>query len=117
MTVVVDNFDPNDIIIRMKPNFKDNKWNGYIDMEIITDNEHTMSKQDFISLMQVASLVCSSLPLMELDEEFREMLCNYAENVIEEKERLKKKDIIKESVANSDGSIINVNFGGKNNDY
>ena len=55
MTVVVDNFDPNDIIIRMKPNFKDNKWNGYIDMEIITDNEHTMSKQDFIGLMQVAS--------------------------------------------------------------
>lgn len=110
MTVVVDNFDPNDIIIRMKPNFTDSKWNGYIDMEIITDNERTMSKEDFIGLMQVASLVCSSLPLMELNEDFREMLCAYAENVIEQEELLKKKEIVKESIANAEGNIIKVNF-------
>jgi len=110
MTVVVDNFDPNDIIIRMKPNFTDSKWNGYIDMEIITDNERTMSKEDFIGLMQVASLVCSSLPLMELNEDFREMLCAYAENVIEQEELLKKKEIVKESIANTEGNIIKVNF-------
>ena len=41
------------------------------------------------------------------------MLCDYAESVIEEKELLKKKDVIKESVASSDGTIIKVNFGGK----
>ena len=41
MTIQVDNFDANDIILRMKPNFSDkNRWNGYIDMEIITDNKH-----------------------------------------------------------------------------
>ena len=50
---------------------------------------------------------------MEINEDFREMLCDYAESVIEEKELLKKKDIIKESVASSDGTIIKVNFGGK----
>ena len=110
MTIQVDDFDVNDIIIRMKPNFTDSRWNGYIDMEIITDNQRTTNKQDFIGLMQVASLVCSSLPLMELNEEFREMLCDYAENVIEQEEMLKKKDIVKESVANTTGNIIKVNF-------
>jgi|TARA_R100001463_G_scaffold42273_1_gene88764 hypothetical protein len=110
MTIQVDDFDVNDIIIRMKPNFTEERWNGYIDMEIITDNKRTMAKEDFIGLMQVASLVCSSLPLMELNEEFREMLCDYAENVIEQEEMLKKKDIVKESVANVTGNIIKVNF-------
>jgi len=110
MTIQVDDFDVNDIIIRMKPNFTEERWNGYIDMEIITDNKRTMAKEDFIGLMKVASLVCSSLPLMELNEEFREMFCDYAENVIEQEEMLKKKDIVKESVANVTGNIIKVNF-------
>ena len=110
MTIQVDDFDVNDVVIRMKPNFTDSRWNGYIDMEIITDNKRTMDNTDFINLMQVASLVCSSLPLMELNEDFREMLCDYAENVIEQEEMLKKKDIVKESVANTIGNIIKVNF-------
>ena len=110
MTIQVDDFDVNDIIIRMKPNFTDSRWNGYIDMDIITDNKRTMSKEDFIGLMQVASLVCSSLPLMELNQDFREMLCDYVENVIEHEKLLKKKNIVKESVDNSTGNVIKVNF-------
>jgi|TARA_R100000908_G_C3647655_1_gene80903 hypothetical protein len=110
MTIKVDEFDPNDIIIRMKPNFTQERWNGYIDMEIITDNKHTMNREDYIGLMQVASLVASSLPLMELNEYFREMLCNYADGVIKEKEMLDKKNVIKESITNSNGNIIKVNF-------
>jgi len=114
MTIKVEHFGVNDFILRMKPCFnQQGDWDGYIDMEIITDNENTMKKSDYIQLMQCSSLVASSLPLMEINEDFREMLCDYAESVIEEKELLKKKDIIKESVANSDGTIIKVNFGGK----
>jgi hypothetical protein len=111
MTIQVDNFDVNDIILRMKPNFSDKgKWNGYIDMEIITDNKHTMHKDDYIQLMQVASLVCSSLPVMEINEEFRDILCDYVESMIEHDDKVEKNDIIKKSIANATGNIIKVNF-------
>ncbi len=111
MTIQVDNFDVNDIILRMKPNFSDkNRWNGFIDMEIITDNKHTMVRDDYLQLMQVASLVCSSLPVMEMNEEFRDILCDYVESMIEVDNKKEKDEKVKESIANSVGNIIKVNF-------
>jgi len=101
----------------MKPNFSnEGKWDGNIDLDIITDNKHTILKQDYLQLMQVASLVCSSLPMMEIDEEFRNTLCEYVESMIEEDKIEEKKNIIKDSVANTTGNIIKVNFSkGENN--
>jgi len=101
----------------MKPNFSnEGKWDGNIDLDIITDNKHTILKQDYLQLMQVASLVCSSLPMMEIDEEFRNTLCEYVESMIEQDKIEEKKEIIKDSVANTTGNIIKVNFSkGENN--
>ena len=49
MTVQVDDFGVNDIILRMKPNFsEEGRWNGFIDMDIITDNENTIVKDDYL---------------------------------------------------------------------
>jgi|TARA_R110002073_G_scaffold327788_1_gene508630 hypothetical protein len=111
MTVQVDNFGVNDIILRMKPNFsEEGRWNGFIDMDIITDNENTIVKDDYLQLMQVASLVCSSLPVMEIDEEFRNILCDYVESMVEMEDIEDKKNKVKESVSNTTGNIINVNF-------
>ena len=111
MTVQVDDFGVNDIILRMKPNFsEEGSCNGFIDMDIITDNENTIVKDDYLQLMQVASLVCSSLPVMEIDEEFRNILCDYVENMIEMDDIEDKKNKVKESVSNTTGNIINVNF-------
>tara|TARA_B100001059_G_C17343322_1_gene337001 strand:- start:123 stop:479 length:357 start_codon:yes stop_codon:yes gene_type:complete len=117
MTIHVDSFNVNDIIIRMKPNFSnEGKWDGNIDLDIITDNKHTILKQDYLQLMQVASLVCSSLPMMEIDEDFRNTLCEYVESMIEQDKIEEKKEIIKDSVANTTGNIIKVNFNkGENN--
>tara|TARA_R110001606_G_scaffold10947_1_gene47348 strand:- start:900 stop:1208 length:309 start_codon:yes stop_codon:yes gene_type:complete len=101
----------------MKPNFSnEGKWDGNIDLDIITDNKHTILKQDYLQLMQVASLVCSSLPMMEIDEEFRNTLCEYVESMIEEDKIEEKKNIIKDSVANTTGNIIKVNFSKGEND-
>ena len=53
MTIKVEHFGVNDFILRMKPCFnQQGDWDGYIDMEIITDNENTMKKSDYIQLMQ-----------------------------------------------------------------
>tara|TARA_R110002074_G_scaffold48725_2_gene124498 strand:+ start:1058 stop:1366 length:309 start_codon:yes stop_codon:yes gene_type:complete len=101
----------------MKPNFSnEGKWDGNIDLDIITDNKHTILKQDYLQLMQVASLVCSSLPMMEIDEDFRNTLCEYVESMIEEDKIEEKKNIIKDSVANTTGNIIKVNFSKGEND-
>jgi|TARA_R110001592_G_scaffold83962_1_gene248549 hypothetical protein len=111
MTVEVDDFGINDIIIRMTPDFdNEDRWSGYIDMQIITDNKHTIQKNDFINLMQVASLICSSLPVMEINEDFRNTLCDYVESMVEQDKKDEKKELIKESVNNTTGNIIRVNF-------
>ena len=111
MTIEVEDFDVNDIIIRMKPNFTDEgRWDGFIDMDIITDNKKTTEPSDFIQLMQVASLICSALPVMEIDEEFRNTLCDYASSMIEEDDKKYKEERIKESVASTTGNVIKVKF-------
>tara|TARA_R100001369_G_scaffold27042_1_gene48822 strand:- start:162 stop:515 length:354 start_codon:yes stop_codon:yes gene_type:complete len=111
MTIDVEDFGINDIIIRMKPNFnEESRWNGYIDMDVITDNKNTMVKADYINLMQVSSLICSALPVMEMNEEFRNTLCDYVESMLEEDEINQKKETVKESLTNTVGNIINVNF-------
>ena len=111
MTIDVEDFGVNDIIIRMKPNFnEESRWNGYIDMDVITDNKNTMVKADYINLMQVSSLICSALPVMEMNEEFRNTLCDYASSMIEEDDKKYKEEQIKESVASTTGNVIKVNF-------
>ena len=47
---------------------------------------------------------------MEIDEEFRNILCDYVENMIEMDDIEDKKNKVKESVSNTTGNIINVNF-------
>ena len=47
---------------------------------------------------------------MEMNEEFRDTLCNYVESMIEEDMEKEKKDIIKKSIDNTTGNVINVNF-------
>lgn len=114
MTIGVNSFDINDIIIRMKPCFHDDgRWDGFIDMEIISDNKHTMVKPDYVQLMQVASLICSSLPVMEINEEFRNILCDYVEGSIKIDEQIEKEKTVKQAVSNATGNIIKVNFKGR----
>ena len=55
--------------------------------------------------MQLGSMLCAAVPLMEESESFRKMLYEYTQNVLEEEKKQKKKAVVEKH-----DNIIKVNF-------
>lgn len=72
-------FQPNDIAIIFRPSLVDNEeWDGEYQVLISVVGPVTMKQEDFDKMMSVASVVSSTVHLMETDEEMCEaILENY----------------------------------------
>jgi len=79
-------FEPNDFIIRLAPLLDDDGlWTGELKIGTITTQENNLDPQDYDHLMFVSTLVSSCIPLMEENEDFREMLYTYTNEVLKQK--------------------------------
>ena len=78
-------FDPNDFIVRITP-FLDQKgnWTGELMVGTVTTVENTTTDDDYVNLMRLCHMVCASIPAMEEDNDIRETLAKYANDVLEE---------------------------------
>lgn len=78
-------FDPNDFIIRISPFLDEQgKWTGELMVGSTTPDENYLDDDDYINLMRLIHMVCASVPAMESDENVRETLYKYAEDVLKE---------------------------------
>ena len=102
-------FDPNDYIIRLSP-FLDKKgdWTGELMVGTVTTDDNDMSDNDHFQLMHLTEMVCASIPAMEEDDDFRQVLADIVSNIQEE---LKDVEVTAEKkVVTVDDNIINVKF-------
>ena len=102
-------FDPNDYIIRLSP-FLDKKgdWTGELMVGTVTTDDNDMSDSDHFQLMHLTEMVCASIPAMEEDDDFRQVLADIVSNIQEE---LKDVEVTAEKkVVTVDDNIINVKF-------
>tara|TARA_Y100000401_G_scaffold55493_1_gene43818 strand:+ start:549 stop:869 length:321 start_codon:yes stop_codon:yes gene_type:complete len=106
MGTVFQQFDDNDILIRLSP-FLDEKdgWTGEVLVGIATSEDNYLSENDYFHIMQLGSMLCAAVPLMEESETFRKMLYEYTQNVLEEEKKEKKKKVVEKH-----DNIIKVNF-------
>tara|TARA_E500000318_G_scaffold96756_1_gene97248 strand:- start:466 stop:795 length:330 start_codon:yes stop_codon:yes gene_type:complete len=99
-------FDPNDFIVRISP-FLDQKgnWTGELMVGTVTTGENTTKDDDYVNLMRLCHMVCASIPAMEEDNDIRETLAKYANDVLEEEEAAPKATV--ESV---EDNVVKVKF-------
>ena len=106
MATVFEDIEDNDILVRLSP-FLDPKgeWTGELLVGLVTSQDNTLSDDDYFHMMQLGSMLCASVPLMEENVKFRDMLYKYAKNVLEEEKKQKKSKVTERK-----DNVIKVNF-------
>ena len=109
MKVDYDKIKEEDFIIRIRP-YIDNEgsWSGDIDVAIITQPDNNMDDDDYFQIMHFCKMIASSIPVMEFNEDFRELVHKY---VVEKVESYTESDINKKpKVLNKDGNVVEIDF-------
>ena len=99
---------PEDFVIRVRP-FLDNDgiWNGEIDVAILTQ-KNDLIEDDYIQMMHFCKMLASTIPIMEVNEDLRELAHNYVvENIDKEYEvELEQKP----DITYGDDNIVTIDF-------
>ena len=105
MGTIFQQFDDNDILVRLSP-FLDPKgeWTGELLVGMVSSEDNDLSEDDYFSIMQLASMLCAAVPLMEEDEKFREVLYKHTQTMIEKDDKRKPK------IVKQEDNVIKVNF-------
>lgn len=78
-------FEPNDFVIRISPILDDDdKWTGELNVGYLTLDENYLDEDDYSHVDMVANLTLSSIPLMELNQTFRDILYKYTVDTLKE---------------------------------
>jgi heat shock protein HslJ len=96
---------PNDYIIRLSP-FVDEKgnWTGELMVGTISTEDNVMNDTDHYQLMHLTQMVCASIPAMEENEDFRELLTEIVDDTVSGSKEEESK------ITGVDENIISVKF-------
>jgi hypothetical protein len=104
---VLKDINKEDFVIRIRPMLTDeDEWTGQIDLAVMTFPENPLDDEDYAQLIHFSKMVCSSVPVMEAVEEFREMLHNFVMSQEEEVDISLEDDVEK----TYDGNVVHLTF-------
>ena len=99
--VMID-FNDEDFIITVSPSLDENfRWTGEVRVGITMADQDFLHEDDYNSLLQFCNLICTSIPLMEKDPEFRNKLHRHFLKETQEKNR---------KILTKNGNVIKLNF-------
>jgi|TARA_R100000455_G_C6239438_1_gene98753 hypothetical protein len=106
------NMRSEDFLIRVRP-FKDidGSWNGDIDLSIITQPSNDLTDEDYNQVMHFCKMMASTVPLMERDEELRDMVHNFVVEHVD-KEYVIEVDS-RPRVIDREDNVVTIDFGTK----
>ena len=104
-----------DFLIRVRPFANDDgTWSGEVDISIMAMPDNPMDDEDYYQVMHLAKMMCSSVPVMEEIEEFRNIVNEYVTKVIDTEIDI---DIELEEEAGVektyDGNVVHLTFNTK----
>ena len=101
-----------DFLIRVRPfTDTDGSWNGDIDLSIITQPSNDLNDEDYNQVMHFCKMMASTVPLMERDEELRDMVHNF---VIEHVDREYVIEVdSRPRVIDREDNVVTIDFGTK----
>ena len=99
-----------DFVIRIRP-FKDEtgKWNGEVDLSVVTLPDNSYDDDDYSQLIHFCSMVAATVPIMELNEDMREQAHEFVSNMFDEPD----KDVVQDTgkVIDRTDNVITIGFG------
>lgn len=113
MNIEQFNIGNEDFIVKVTPHLDEKKnWLGEIDISIITSTDNELNDKDFNDLMFLSQMIASSIPLMENDEYYRDVLSDYVHQYIHDND-IEDVDNSREINYDKDSNIISINFNTK----
>jgi hypothetical protein len=104
-----DKVKKEDFIIRIRPYIdREGSWNGDIDVAIITQPENNLQDEDYFQVMHFCKMIASSIPVMELNEDFRELVHDYVVEKVDNDTEVEVED--KPKVLSEDGNVVEIDF-------
>jgi hypothetical protein len=80
-------FEDNDIALVVRPNIKDNSWDGTVDLNIIAMPSPSLSKQATDDLLYMVNGLVACFQLMNNDAVFANKVSVYMEKLSQENDR------------------------------
>lgn len=105
-------YEDDDFVVRVRP-FKDDEgyWNGELDISVVTSAGNELDDDDYFSLMHFCKMMAATVPIMEVNEDLRELVHNYVLEKIDKHYEVELED--KPEVTNTEGNVVTINFGTK----
>jgi len=99
-----------DFLIRVRPfKDKDGSWTGDIDLSIITQPQNNLEDEDYNQVMHFCKMMASTVPLMEYNEDLRDMVHQYVMEHVDKEYTIEVEP--KSRVVDVDDNIIKIDFG------
>ena len=103
----------------LSPIKKDKNWTGEIDIKIKYDSKNPYNKKELESFINLMTLMCTSVNLMETDENFLTMLHDHrdylndssVENQLELLDSLEEKVSKEPKILEKVDNVIKINWG------
>jgi hypothetical protein len=103
-----------DFVIRVRPSHEEGKWTGEIDISIISNAENPLDLDSYSQLMHFCKMMCATIPIMEDNEEIRDLAHNFVLDIIDDDEVYIGFEPEKSVEISHEGdNIIRLNFGTK----
>jgi len=81
---IMDALEDEDFLIRVRPFADDNgSWSGEIDISIMAFENNPMDDEDFSQVMHFTKMMCATVPIMEQEENIRDLVNEYIINMFD----------------------------------
>ena len=99
-----------DFLIRVRPfKDKDGSWTGDIDLSIITQPQNNLEDEDYNQVMHFCKMMASTVPLMEYNEDLRDMVHQYVMEHVDKEYTIEVEP--KSRVVDVDDNVVKIDFG------
>ena len=101
-----------DFLIRIRPfKDKDGSWNGDIDLSIITQPQNDLEDEDYFQIMHFCKMMASTVPIMEHNEDLREMVHDYVIEHVDKQYTIELES--RPRIIDRDDNVVTIDFGSK----
>jgi len=109
----MESIDEGDFVIRIRPSEVDGEWTGEVDISIISQAGNPLNDEGYTQVMHFFKMMCASIPLMEMDENLRNLVHNYVMEVVDRDDD----DVVEDDegviITKEDGNVVHLSFGSK----
>jgi len=109
----MESIDEGDFVIRVRPTEIDGEWTGEIDISIISQANNPLDDEGYTQLMHFCKMMCATIPLMEANEELRDLVHSYVMEVVDREDEDMLEDDEGVIITKEDGNVVHLSFGSK----